>query len=339
MPRGAASTALRSRCGVRSSASERRQVRERRVEEVARRRRDERQRVAPREFGVAGGRLARRDVVGQRIVSLRGQRRAREFALARRRREVALRERRVGDGHVEALPAVAQQRVEIEVARGGVVALPRRARHRLVGVAEAGLGEAHARGEPAEHLGVGQRFAERRDRRIVRERVQVPVRRVHVELLELRGRRQQDVREVGGVGLEDLVHDAEEVLAREARAHAARLGRDGDRVRVVDVDRADRRVGAVEQRVADRAHVDRARPAADQVGPLERVMVDRVRARRREQGAAGGIAPRTDQRGQARDRAHGVAAAGDALHAVVERGSRRASSCRTRARAPRLPRR
>ena len=56
----------------------------------------------------------------------------------------------------------------------------------------------------------------------------------------------------------------------------------------------------------------------DEVGPLERMRVDRIGARRREQRAAGGIAPRADQRRQAGDRAHGVAAAGDALHAVVD---------------------
>ena len=43
------------------------------------------------------------------------------------------------------------------------------------------------------------------------------VRAVDVELLELRGRRQQDVGVISGVGLEYLVHDAEEVRPRESR--------------------------------------------------------------------------------------------------------------------------
>ena len=76
--------------------------------------------------------------------------------------------------------------------------------------------ESHTRRQPAEHLGIGQRLAERRDRRIVRERVEVAVRLWTSSLLELRRRGQQDVGVVGGVGLEDLVHDAEQVVAREA---------------------------------------------------------------------------------------------------------------------------
>ena len=124
----------------------------------------------------------------------------------------------------------ALQRLPVEVARARVVAPERLARDVLVGVAEARLGESHARCQPAEHFGVGQRFAQRRDRRVVGQRVQVAVRAVDVDLLELRRGGQQDVGEVGGIGLEDLVHDAEQVLAREARAHLARLRRDRDRI-------------------------------------------------------------------------------------------------------------
>ena len=47
-------------------------------------------------------------------------------------------------------------------------------------------------------------------------------------------------------------------------------------------------------------------------------MVDRVSARRREQGAARRIAPGTDKCGQARHGAHGIAAAVHALHAVIQ---------------------
>ena len=53
----------------------------------------------------------------------------------------------------------------------------------------------------------------------------------------------------------------------------------------------DTREARFEQRVADRAHVDRPRRAADEVGPLERLGVDGIGARRRQQRTAGGIAP------------------------------------------------
>ena len=57
---------------------------------------------------------------------------------------------------------------------------------------------------------------------------------------------------------------------------------------------------------------------SNQVGPLERRAVDRKGAGRRQQRAASRIAPRADQRREAGDRAHGVAATGHPLHAVVE---------------------
>jgi hypothetical protein len=66
-------------------------------------------------------------------------------------------------------------------------------------------------------------------------------------------------------GLEDLVHDAERVLAREARAHLADCGRDGDGIAVVDVDRAHGGVARFEQCVADRVMLI-VRGAADQIG-------------------------------------------------------------------------
>ncbi len=76
---------------------------------------------------------------------------------------------------------------------------------------------------------------------------------------------------------------------------------------------------ASQQRVADRAHVDRARIAsAQQVGALQRRAVDVEGAAARQQQAAGRIAPVAGQRRQAGDRAHRVAAAARALHAVVQ---------------------
>jgi hypothetical protein len=57
--------------------------------------------------------------------------------------------------------------------------------------------KAHRRRQPPEDLGVGQRFADRRDRRVVGECVQVAVRAVDVRVLELRRRGQQDISVVG----------------------------------------------------------------------------------------------------------------------------------------------
>ena len=171
---------------------------------------------------------------------------------------------------------------------------------------------------------LGLRLAQRRDRRIVGERVEVAVRRVDVDLLELRRRGQQDVGVVGGVGLEDLVHDAEEVLACEARRDLAPTParrRPDSSCRRRSRESADRFASSSASPIA--RHVDRSRRAADEVGALERRDIDRIGARRRQQRAAGRIAPRADQRRQAGDGAHGVAAAGMALHAVVDADRRR----------------
>ena len=234
-----------SSVGLLFLGDEPRQVGERRIEKIARRRRDERQRKAPRQLRIAGRRFARRNERRQRIVPLRGERAANGIRTCptasgscRARTVRRLPARRAAESRAPC--SVSQSR---SAARGslGAKRLPREV---VVAVREAGVGEAHACREQAKDLGVALRFAERRDRRIVRLRVQVAVRAVDVGLLELRGRRQQDVGVVGGVGLEDLVHDAEQVLARKAGRHFRGFGRDRDRIRVVDVDRANRRIVA-----------------------------------------------------------------------------------------------
>ncbi len=114
------------------------------------------------------------------------------------------------------------------------------------------------------------------------------------------------------------MHHAEQVFAREPANDPRRMRRHRDRIRVVHEQRAQRRIAGVEQGVADAGHVDRARLVPDQVGPLQRLAVDRIRAARRQQRATGRVAPCADQCGQARRGAHCHAAASVALHAVVE---------------------
>ena len=143
----------------------------------------------------------------------------------------------------------------------GFVGLQRLAADVLVGVVEAGLGEAHALGEQPEHFDIRLRLAHRRDRRIVREHVEVPVGLVDVGVLELRRRRQHDVRVVAGVGEEEIVHDGEQVGPREAGYDLVRVGAHRHRVVVVDEDRLDRRV-CRQQRITQRRLVDGARLAA-----------------------------------------------------------------------------
>jgi hypothetical protein len=84
--------------------------------------------------------------------------------------------------------------------------------------------ESHRRGEAAEDLRVRQRLAERRDRAAVVHQVEVAVRLVHVVVLELRRRGQQHVGVVGGVGLEVLEDDGEEIVAAQSGSTRSRSG-------------------------------------------------------------------------------------------------------------------
>ena len=300
-----------------------RKIRKRRVQKVARRRGDECQRIARGQRSIRRGRFARQHDRRQWIVASALELVGIKLAFARRRRKIALRERRVHDRNIQPLPAVALQRFPIEPLRARIAPTECLPRDFLVAVAKARLVEAHARGQTSKHFCIGQCFAERRDRRIVDERVEMAIARMDVGLLELRRRGQQNVGVVGGVGLKDVVNDAEQILAREALDDLGRLRRDREGIRVVHVDRANRRIASIDKRVADRRHVDRPRRAADQVGTLERMSVDRICPRRRQQRAARGIAPGTDQRRQARHGANRVGAAVHALHPIVEPDRRR----------------
>ena len=85
--------------------------------------------------------------------------------------------------------------------------------HIVIGIAEAGFVETHARGEPAENLGIRQRFAGRWKRRPRELQIVVAVGEIKIGVFEKRRRRQHDIGEIGGVGLELLQNDGEQVVA------------------------------------------------------------------------------------------------------------------------------
>src|SRR5262245_54884802 len=144
-----------------------RQIREARVQEITARRRDERERVAPRQLGRRLHVLARRSVGGQRIETHLRRSLAVELAFSRRRREAALGKRRIAFGYREALPAARLHCFPVYVAHARLLRSQRLSAHVLVGIVEAGILEAHPLREEPEHLDVGLRLAERRDRWIV----------------------------------------------------------------------------------------------------------------------------------------------------------------------------
>ena len=110
----------------------------------------------------------------------------------------------------------------------------------LVRLAEERVVEAEPRREQPEGLRVGLGLAERLDRRLVPGQVVVAPGEDHVEVLELRRRRQHHVGVGGGIGHELLEHDREQVLAAKAREHLFLVWGDGGRVRAPADERLDR---------------------------------------------------------------------------------------------------
>ncbi len=295
------------------------------------RRRDEGQREAPRQLGVAGDApRAAGCTNGSDGLALARQGLRQQLALARRGGEAALRERRPALGHRQPQAALALQPLEGHALQVGVVPLQGRARHLLVALAQGRVLEAHPRCQAPEELGVRQALAQRLDGRAREAQAEVAVGLVQVVVLEGGGGRQQHVGEVGRVGLEQVVHDHEQVFAQEAPPHGLLVGGHRAGVRVVDEQGRHRRVEPrVVEQPAQLAHVERAGPGRRQVGPLERGRVDREGARGRQQHAAARVAPGSHHRRQAGDGAHRHAPAGVAVEAVVQadgRGVRRAYS-------------
>src|SRR5204863_6105166 len=106
--------------------------------------------------------LDRRIVEGHGIDALLLEPAAGELALARGRGEAAVCERREALRHRELLPALRLQLVPAHALHAGLGGSDGGAADVFVGIAEARLVEAQARGEAAEDLGIRQRFAKRR---------------------------------------------------------------------------------------------------------------------------------------------------------------------------------
>ena len=84
-----------------------------RIQEIAGRRRDHCQRIALRQFGVAGGGFIGRDIGWQRIEPVSQHAGAIELAFPGRCGEIAVSKRRVGNGQLA--PTFALQRFPVEV--------------------------------------------------------------------------------------------------------------------------------------------------------------------------------------------------------------------------------
>ncbi|MNZ65081.1 hypothetical protein D3C78_832660 [compost metagenome] len=268
------------------------------VQEIARGRRDHRERVLPGQIRVACRRLVRSDVGRQRIEAGGLHALGEKLAFARRRGETAVR--KGGVRHVQFLPADNLERLPVVLVGSHVLLLEGLRGDLVVAFLEAGIVEAHALRQQAEDFRIRLRFTERRDGRVVGQHVLVTVRQVDVGMLQLRRGWQQDVGVIGGVGLEMFQHHGEQVLAGKALSDFRRLGRHRHGVRVVHDQRFDLRAelgrGLTQQVIADGAHVDGARLAARaQIPTLQCTVIDREGVRRCQQDTARGLPPGANQ--------------------------------------------
>ena len=185
-------------------------------------------------------------------------------------------------------------------------------------------------GKFTENPAVRTGFMQRRDRRAIKQEVQVTVGRMNIKMFQLRRCWQHDVGIVGGIGLEVFNHYGEQILAGETAAHRAAVRRHRHRI-AVEHDQGFKRGLFGGQCVADGTHVDQARSVSVQQVGARHGVVSRHPAAGREHRAAAALAPVSGQCRQRHDGAHGIATAGIALHAVIEPdGSRSRARIRLR---------
>ncbi len=276
-------------------------------------RRDEGQGVALGQLRGARHALVGRGEAGDRVEPFRREALRAQLALAGRGREASFGERHERAGNAEAHRALALEALEGDALHVGVVPVEGLSGHLLVAVAEARVVEAHAGRETPEELGVRPGLTLGRDRRPVEAHVQVTIGLVDVVVLEGGGGRQHDVREVDGVGPEELVHHGEEILAGQTRADALLIRRHRRHVGVVDEQRLHWRVESlVGEDPSDLAHVEGAGAGRGEVGALEGGGPHRVGTGGRQERPAAGVAPGADHRRKAGD--------GPDRHAAARRG-------------------
>ena len=111
-----------------------------------------------------------------------------------------------------------------------------------------------------------------RDRRRVIHHVEMAVRAVNVDVLELRRRRQDDIGVIDRVGREQLVNHHEQVFAAQSVQDLGLVGGDGGRVAVIDIKCAHRRARQLaRQCFAELVHVHGARARRREVGTRQLV--------------------------------------------------------------------
>ena len=156
---------------------------------------------------------------------------------------------------------LALQLFQRDAAHKRMLRCQQRPNHVVFAVLKAGVLEAEALGEQAEHLHIGLRFSRRGQCRARQLQIVVPVSEIQIGVFQERGGRQQDVRVIGRAGLELLQHHGKQVVAAQPAPHQILIGRDRRRVGVVHHQRFHRRIVQGRERPSQLRHVDHPRLA------------------------------------------------------------------------------
>ena len=153
------------------------------------------------------------------------------------------------------------------------------------GHGEAGMARAEALAQRANHLVIGAALTGRLDELRPEQNVLAAAGGIKIVVLDEHGGRQDDVRDLGGVGHELLVHADEQILAGETALDHVLVRRDRDRIGVLDEERVDRpaalqRVGIAGEDGADARLVEHADRRIAQVGAFDHAVVEMKHARR-----------------------------------------------------------
>ena len=230
----------------------------------------------------------------------------------------------------------ARRRAEFLALRRGVAHRPARAQRVEIGAGDTAPGAVEQLGQQlrlrhAEHR-IGQPHAARQFLRQPQIRPRLALRRhrgapvLHpigavgaVEILgfEIGRRGQHDIGVARRHRQKRVVHDREQILAQQAPAHLAGVGTGHGRVVRRDEQPAQRRVGHVEQRVAEPRMVDE--PGLGRSGrPAQRAVIQLARRRGQQQRAAAAPSIGAGHAGQQCHRAQRLAAARQPRHALAE---------------------
>ena len=156
-------------------------------------------------------------------------------------------------------PAIIDEPFPRDAVEHRVLVLQQAADQVLVGLVVLGGVETEFGGEQSEDLVVGFGFAHRGNRRSVERDVEMAPCRRKIEMLDLGGRRKDEVGVTSGVGQELLRHDREEILTVETLDDAVLIGSDDRRVAVVDEQGLDRWIDrGVGEHLAEAGHIEAA---------------------------------------------------------------------------------